>query len=177
MHLGRSIRSVLASLRVRACVAPVACMTRALLRPPSGSAHASREYRIWTVRPPRSGPFERERTKNANQNTYMLTSASGHHLTDVTTTVNRKLFRWRKRKRPNNWFSGMVEFAGFAATPRPPRGRPEAAAPAPSRHWHSPGSAPKPDLMRCSELEIFLFNSAPFNLTVDRTRGALRIVR
>ena len=107
----------------------------------------------------------------------MITSAFGHHLTDVMTTVNRKLCRWRKRKRPNNWFSGMAEFAGFAATPRPPRGRPEAAAPAPSRHWHSPGSARKPGFIRCSELEIFLFNSAAFNLTVDRTRGALRIVR
>ena len=134
-------------------------------------------FPVLSGRPSPDRVRSRERTKNANQNTSMATSASGHDLTDVMTTVNRKLFRWRKRKRPNNWFSGMAEFAGFAATPRPPRGRPEAAAPAPSRHWHSPGSAPKPDLMRCSELEIFLFNSAPFNLTVDRTRGALRIVR
>jgi hypothetical protein len=57
----------------------------------------------------------------------------------------------------------MAEFAGFAATPRPPRGRPEAAAPAPSRHWHSPGSARKPSFIRCSELEIFLVNSSAFN--------------
>ena len=119
-------------------------------------------FPVLSGRPSPDRVRSRERTKNANQNTYMLTSASGHDLTDVMTTVNRKLFRWRKRKRPNNWFSGMAEFAGFAATPRPPRGRPEAAAPAPSRHWHSPGSARKPGFIRCSELEIFLVNSAAF---------------